>query len=105
MATVTCRSVSASESGTAIPSMPRRISTIPTGGASMEDSPPVSGGIRLLRTRRIRTPGVGGFRFFASPPYPSPGYGYYDPSADLRVQVMPRTAEVYVDGYLVGTVD
>jgi hypothetical protein len=38
-------------------------------------------------------------------PYPYPGYGYYDASADLRLQVTPRTAEVYVDGYLVGTVD
>jgi len=37
--------------------------------------------------------------------YPGYGYGYYDPSADLRVQVTPRTAEVYVDGYLIGTVD
>jgi PEGA domain-containing protein len=38
-------------------------------------------------------------------PYPPYGYGYYDPSSDLRLQVTPRTAEVYVDGYLVGTVD
>src|SRR3954465_4286582 len=49
--------------------------------------------------------GFWGYPSFAYPPYPYPGYGYYDPSADLRVQVMPRTAEVYVDGYLVGTVD
>jgi len=38
-------------------------------------------------------------------PYPPYGYGYYDSSADLRIQVTPRQAEVYVDGYLVGTVD
>lgn len=38
-------------------------------------------------------------------PYPY-GYPYwYDPSADLRTQVTPKTAEVYIDGYLVGTVD
>jgi hypothetical protein len=38
-------------------------------------------------------------------PYP-PYYGYrYDPSADLRTQVTPKNAEVYIDGYLVGTVD
>jgi len=38
-------------------------------------------------------------------PYPPYGYGYYDPSSDLRLQVTPRTAEVYIDGFLVGTVD
>jgi hypothetical protein len=52
--------------------------------------------------------GFWGYPSFAYGPYPYygyPGYAYYDPSADLRVQVTPRTAEVYVDGYLVGTVD
>ena len=42
------------------------------------------------------------YQFRRYPPY---GYGYYDSSADLRIQVTPRQAEVYVDGYLVGTVD
>jgi hypothetical protein len=37
-------------------------------------------------------------------PYPY-GYRYYYPSADLRIQVQPKQAEVYIDGYLVGTVD
>ncbi len=37
-------------------------------------------------------------------PYPY-SYGYYYPSADLRIQVQPKQAEVYIDGYLVGTVD
>ncbi len=38
--------------------------------------------------------------------YPSPyPYRYYYPSADLRIQVQPKQAEVYIDGYLVGTVD
>jgi len=54
--------------------------------------------------------GFWGYPYFAGayapyPYYPYPAYGYYDPSADLRLQVTPRTAEVYVDGYLVGTVD
>jgi len=51
--------------------------------------------------------GFWGYPYFAGPyPYYGyPGYAYYDPSADLRVQVTPRTAEVYVDGYLVGSVD
>jgi len=34
------------------------------------------------------------------------GYGYpYDISASLRLQVSPREAEVFVDGYYAGTVD
>jgi hypothetical protein len=49
--------------------------------------------------------GFWGYPPFAYGPYGYPGYGYYDASADLRVQVAPRNAEVYVDGYLVGTVD
>ena len=38
-------------------------------------------------------------------PYPPYGYGYYDSSSELRVQVSPKQAEVYVDGYLTGNVD
>jgi len=51
--------------------------------------------------------GFYGYPYFAYGPYPYPsaGYGFWDASSDLRVQVTPRTAEVYVDGYLVGTVD
>jgi hypothetical protein len=37
------------------------------------------------------------------PPYPR--YGYYEPAAELRIQVNLRHAEVYVDGYLTGMVD
>ena len=37
------------------------------------------------------------------PPYGF--YGGYDYASDLRVMATPREAEVYVDGYLVGTVD
>ena len=37
--------------------------------------------------------------------YPPYGYGRYDASAELRIQVTPKQAEVYVDGYLTGTVD
>ena len=33
------------------------------------------------------------------------GYGRYQPEGSMRIQVTPREAEVYVDGYLVGTVD
>ena len=40
--------------------------------------------------------------------YWPPPYGYYggyDYASDLRIMATPREAEVYVDGYLVGTVD
>ena len=36
-------------------------------------------------------------------PYPYYGYGYID--ASVRLEVTPRDAEVYVDGYYAGTVD
>lgn len=38
-------------------------------------------------------------------PYPPYSRYYYEPGADLRVQVTPREAEVYIDGYLAGNVD
>jgi hypothetical protein len=39
-------------------------------------------------------------------PYPPYPYGYtYDPGASLRVEVTPKQAEVYVDGYYAGIVD
>jgi len=34
-----------------------------------------------------------------------PAYGYYSDEASLRIQVSPRDAEVYVDGYYAGIVD
>ena len=37
-------------------------------------------------------------------PYYSPYYGY-DPGASLRLEVTPKDAEVYINGYLAGTVD
>ena len=40
--------------------------------------------------------------------YPSPYYygaGYYDNSSSLRLQVTPRQAEVFIDGYFAGVVD
>jgi len=55
--------------------------------------------------------------FYADPwyglqyPYPYPirpyGYGYraYEPEASVRLEVKPKEAEVYVDGYYAGVVD
>jgi hypothetical protein len=37
--------------------------------------------------------------------YPYPPYGYYDPTSSIRLEVTPTNTEVYVDGYLAGTVD
>jgi hypothetical protein len=51
--------------------------------------------------------------FYADPwygyqyPYPPYGYGYraYEPDASVRLDVKPKQAEVYVDGYYAGIVD
>ena len=39
------------------------------------------------------------------PPYPYPYYGRYNASSDVRIQVEPNNAEVYVDGRFAGIVD
>ena len=40
------------------------------------------------------------------PPYPWYGYGYpYYPQSSVRIEVVPREAKVFVDGYFAGTVD
>jgi hypothetical protein len=46
-----------------------------------------------------------GYQYGPYPYPPYPRYGYYEPAAELRIQVSPREAEVYVDGYLMGRVD
>jgi hypothetical protein len=46
--------------------------------------------------------GFSGFQYGYPYPYP---YPYYYQTAELRIQVQPKQAEVYIDGYLVGTVD
>lgn len=43
-----------------------------------------------------------GYQYRPYPPYPP---YYYQSGAELRIQVKPREAEVYIDGYLVGTVN
>ena len=50
--------------------------------------------------------GYAGYPYYAQPyPYPYPYYGYYGNWASARLEVKPRDAQVYVDGYLVGSVD
>jgi hypothetical protein len=39
------------------------------------------------------------------PPYRYPYYGYYDHRGSARIQVTPRNAQVFIDGYFVGVVD
>jgi hypothetical protein len=47
-----------------------------------------------------------GYPAYGYPYYPYYGYPFiYDNSASLRLQVSPREAEVFVDGYYAGTVD
>jgi hypothetical protein len=47
-----------------------------------------------------------GYPAYGYPYYPYYGYPFvYDNSASLRLQVNPREAEVFVDGYYAGTVD
>ena len=64
-------------------------------------------GLSVLRGRRrlriwVRVPGYGyGYPYAA---YPDTA-GFYDPSSSVRLQVMPREAEVYVDGFFAGMVD
>jgi hypothetical protein len=49
--------------------------------------------------------GCCGYPYYGYPYYGYP-YGYvYDNSASLRLQVNPREAEVFIDGYYAGTVD
>ena len=37
--------------------------------------------------------------------YPFTGYGYGNPTGELRLKVKPKEAEVFVDGYYAGTVN
>jgi PEGA domain-containing protein len=50
-------------------------------------------------------PFFGPYPWWAPGAYPYPYYPIYDDSADLRVQVSPKNAAVYVDGYYAGIVD
>src|SRR5262245_52206688 len=47
------------------------------------------------------------FGFYGPGPYPYgyPYYWAYDNSSSARLQVTPRNAQVYVDGYFAGVVD
>ena len=48
-----------------------------------------------------------GYQYPWGPPYGYPPYGAYpvDPGASLRLEVKPKEAEVYVDGFYAGIVD
>ena len=48
---------------------------------------------------------AGWYGYGAYGPYGPYGFGPYDTTASVRVQVTPRDAQVYVDGYYAGIVD
>ena len=48
---------------------------------------------------------MGWYPFYAQYPYPYRYYGYSGNWASARIDVKPRDAQVYLDGYLVGMVD
>jgi hypothetical protein len=50
-------------------------------------------------------PYYGGYPYYAQYPYPYPYYAYRGAWASARLEVKPRDAQVFVDGYLVGNVD
>ncbi len=43
--------------------------------------------------------------YYPGPAYGNQGYNYSDQTGSLKLKVKPRTAQVYLDGYLVGLVD
>jgi hypothetical protein len=45
------------------------------------------------------------FRYPPDGPYPYGPYRYMSPEASLKLEVTPKEAAVYVDGYFAGTVD
>jgi PEGA domain len=50
--------------------------------------------------------GYYGYPYFWGSPYPyAYPYYFYDPGASIRVEVKPKEADVYVDGYYAGKVD
>jgi hypothetical protein len=52
------------------------------------------------------SPWYGFHGWYGYPGFYAPyGYGYFDPSSSVRLQVTPRETEVYVDGYRAGIVD
>jgi hypothetical protein len=52
-------------------------------------------------------PWYGGYQYPYPYPYPGRPYGYrtYQPEASVRLEVKPKEAEVYVDGFYAGVVD
>jgi hypothetical protein len=64
----------------------------------------------LYRASLWYDPWYSGYYGFYGPAYYQypiygPGRGYYERSGSVRLQVSPRHAEVFVDGYFAGTVD
>jgi hypothetical protein len=87
------------------------------GGAVIVNVPPVYNNFYYPRWRYPYGYGAFGLGYFYYDPYRWPGYYPYGPGyypnvgvvaydiGELRLQVTPRHAQVFVDGYYAGTVD
>ncbi len=104
------------------PAVPRSGLLTPSpsvGGATLLPSRPLpyvgfAIGSGLLFNPFLSPYGYGSYRAYGPFGYSSFGYGYpftpypfddFDDSGQLRLQVAPSNAEVYVDGYYAGVVD
>lgn len=59
----------------------------------------------LLPLLSVAVPTTASAQWRRYPPYPYPAYRNYQPESHLRLNVRPRDASVYIDGYFAGTVD
>lgn len=59
----------------------------------------------LLPLLSVAVPTAASAQWRGYPPYGYPAYRNYQPESNLRLNVRPRDASVYVDGYFAGRVD
>jgi hypothetical protein len=59
----------------------------------------------LLPLLSVSVPSTASAQWRRYPPYPYPAYRNYQPESSLRLDVKPRDASVYIDGYFAGKVD
>jgi len=74
--------------------------------AQWHHGPRVSVGVGFYAPYWAYDPWFGYYGYpFGPYPYPYPYPYYFDPGSSVRVEVKPKQAEVYVDGYYAGVVD
>lgn len=59
----------------------------------------------LLPLLSVAVPTAASAQWRRYPPYTYPAYRNYQPESNLRLNVKPRDASVYIDGYFAGVVD